>query len=160
MMRRTLIVGAALMLAAGAAYAQRGPKWKCPGWPDCPRVAQPAAQVTAGPQVKKAGEIAYISGGVGKPEREQLHALEKEFNLKLVFTHADGKFVAAVRVVVSDAKGRKLLEHVADGPLFMARLPAGEYSIAATFAGSTQTQKVEVAANRLRTEQLRWKGSS
>jgi hypothetical protein len=42
----------------------------------------------------------------------------------------------------------------------MARLPAGEYSIAATFAGNTQTRKVEVAANRLRTEQLRWKGSS
>jgi hypothetical protein len=113
-----------------------------------------------GPRVKKVGEITYLSGGVGKPEREQLQALEKEFNLKLVFTQVDGKFVAAVRVVVSDATGRKLLEHVADGPLFMARLPAGEYSIAATFAGSTQTRKVDVAANRLRTEQLRWKGTS
>jgi len=137
MMRRVLIVGVVLTLVAGVAHAQ----------------------LTVGPQVKKAGEIAYISGGVGKPEREQLQALEKEFNLKLVFAQANGKYVANVRVVVSDAKGRKLLEHVANGPFFMARLPAGEYSIAATFAGSTQTRKVEVAANRLRTEILHWSGT-
>lgn len=160
MMRRVFMVGIALMLATGAAHAQRGPKMKCPGHPDCPRMAEPKAQGTVGPQVKKAGEITYLSGGVGKPEREQLGVLEKEFNLKLVFTQADGKYLASVKVVVSDAKGRKLLEHVADGPFFMARLPAGEYSIAATFAGNTQTRKVEVAGNGLRTEQLRWSKAS
>jgi hypothetical protein len=148
------------MLAAGAAHAQRGPKGKCPGHPDCPRMAEQKAPATAGLQVRKAGEISYLSGGVGKPEREQLRAMEKEFNLKLVFTLADGKFVASVRVVVSDAKGRKLLEHVADGPYFMARLPAGQYSIAATYAGNSQTRKIEVAGGRLRSEQFRWSGSS
>lgn len=159
-MERALIVAAVLLLAAGAAHAQRGPKMKCPGHPDCPRMAEPKAQDTAGPRVRKAGEITYLSGGVGKPEREQLQALEKEFNLKLVFTQADGKYLAGVKVVVSDAKGGKLLEHVADGPFFMARLPAGEYSIAATVAGETQTRKVEVTGNRLRIEQLRWSKAS
>ena len=160
MMRRTIVVGTALLLAAGAAHAQRGPKGRCPGYPDCPRMAEQKAQSTAGPQVKKAGEISYLSGGVGKPEREQLRALEKDFNLKLVFSAADGKYVANVRIVVSDAKGRKLLEHVADGPFFMARMPAGEYSVAATFAGKTQTRKIGVAANRLHTEHLRWGGTA
>lgn len=144
------------MLAAGAAHAQRGPKGKCPGYPDCPRMAEQKAPATAGLQVKKAGEISYVSGGVGKPEREQLRALEKEFNLKLVFAAAEGKYVANVMVVVSDSKGRKLLEHVADGPIFMARLPAGEYSVAAKFAGKSQGRKIKVTADRLRTEVLRW----
>ena len=160
MMWRIFIVGVALLLAAGAAHAQSGPKGRCPGYPDCPRMAEQKAQSTAGPQVKKAGEISYLSGGVGKPEREQLRALEKDFNLKLVFSMADGKYVANVKIVVSDAKGRKLLEHVADGPFFMARLPAGEYSVAATFAGKTQTRKIGVAANRLHTEHLRWGGTA
>jgi hypothetical protein len=160
MMWRIFIVGVALLLAAGAAHAQSGPKGRCPGYPDCPRMAEQRAQSMAGPQVKKAGEISYLSGGVGKPEREQLRALEKDFNLKLVFSAADGKYVANVRIVVSDAKGRKLLEHVADGPFFMARMPAGEYSVAATFAGKTQTRKIGVAANRLHTEHLRWGGTA
>ena len=160
MIRRTIVVGTALLLAAGAAHAQRGPKGRCPGYPDCPRMAEQKAQSTAGPQVKKAGEISYLSGGVGKPEREQLRALEKDFNLKLVFSMADGKYVANVKIVVSDAKGRKLLEHVADGPFFMARLPASEYSVAATFAGKTQTRKIGFAANGLHTEHLRWGGTA
>jgi len=77
-----------------------------------------------------------------------------------VFTRADGKYLANVRVVLSDAKGRKLLEHVADGPFFMASLPAGQYSVAATLGGTAQTRNVEVAGNRLRTELLRWSGAS
>jgi hypothetical protein len=133
MIGRILIVGAAMLLAAGAAHAQA---------------------------VRKAGDITYLSGGVGKPEREQIKALEKDFNLKLVFSVADGKFLANVRVVVSDAQGRKLLEHVADGPFFLARLPAGEYSVAATFGGKTQTRRIKVTAGRLHTEHLRWSGSS
>jgi len=160
MMWRIFIVGVALLLAAGAAHAQRGPKGRCPGYPDCPRMAEQRVQSMPGPQVKKAGEISFVSGGVGKPEREQLGALEKDFNLKLVFSAADGKYVANVKIVVSDAKGRKLLEHVADGPFFMARMPAGEYSVAATFAGKTQTRKIGVAANRLQTEHLRWSGTA
>jgi hypothetical protein len=162
MLRRMLIVSAALVLAAGTAHAQRGPKGKCPGHPDCPRVAaqrdqSAAPPATATPAVRKAGEISYLTGGVGKPEREQLKALEKDFNLKLVFSEADGKFLANVRVVVSDAKGRKLLEDVADGPFFLARMPAGEYRVAATFAGKAQTRNIQVVAGRLHTEHLRWK---
>jgi hypothetical protein len=133
MIGRILIVGAAMLLAAGAAHAQA---------------------------VRKAGDITYLSGGVGKPEREQLHALEKDFNLKLVLVVADGRYLASVKVVLSDAKGRQLVEHVTDGPFFLARLPAGEYTIAATHAGKTQTRKVAVAAGRLRTEHLRWSGAS
>jgi hypothetical protein len=133
MIGRILIVGAAMLLATGAAHAQA---------------------------VRKAGDISYLSGGVGKPEREQFKALEKNFNLKLVFAVADGKFLANVRVVVSDAQGRKLLEHVADGPFFLARLPAGEYSVAATIGGKTQTRRIKVTAGRLHTEHLRWSGSS
>ena len=160
MRRRTFIVGAALLVLPIAAHAQRAPKETCPGCPMSPGVVGQKAQSTAALQVKKAGEISYLSGGVGKPEREQLRALEKDFNLKLVFSAADGKYVANVKIVVSDAKGRKLLEHVADGPFFMARLPAGEYSVAATFAGKTQTRKIGVAANRLHTEHLRWGGTA
>ena len=55
MMRRTFVVGIALLLAAGAARAQRGPKGTCPGCPMSPGVIEQKAQSTAALQVKKAG---------------------------------------------------------------------------------------------------------
>lgn len=132
---------------------------------DAPRRAQPCCPMGAAagqapgsyePKVIRSGEIAYLSGGIGETEQEQLRAREKEFNLKLVFSLVQGNYVADVDVVVSDAKGRKLVEHLAEGPFFMVKLPAGQYTVAATYEGKTVTRKVKVAAGGLRTEYLRW----
>ena len=103
-----------------------------------------------------AGRTTYISGGIGETEQEQLVAREKEFNLKLVFSLIEGNYVADVGVVVTDAKGRKIAEHVAEGPFFMARLPAGDYQISATYDGKSVFRKTRITANRLRTEYFRW----
>lgn len=100
--------------------------------------------------------IAYVSGGIGEDSQERLAAREREFNLKLVFTLVEGNYVADVNVTVSNAGGSNIVEHVADGPFFMAKLPAGLYSVTATYEGRTVTRKVKVAAERLRTEYLRW----
>jgi hypothetical protein len=105
---------------------------------------------------KGAGEVVYIAGGIGNAEQVQLAAREKEFNLKVVFTLIEGNYLADVNVAVTDAKGRKVIEHLAGGPLFLAALPAGEYQVAATFRGKTVNRKIRVAANRLRTEYFRW----
>lgn len=103
-----------------------------------------------------AGAISFVSGGIGEAEQQQLRAREGEYNLKLVFTLTEGNYLADVNVVVSDAKGGKLVEHQAGGPFFMVKLPAGQYSVAATYDGKTVTRKVTVGARGLRTEYLRW----
>jgi hypothetical protein len=58
--------------------------------------------------------------------------------------------------VLTGAKGRKIVERVADGPFFMARLPDGQYTVAATYRGKTVTRTVAVSEKRLHTEYLRW----
>lgn len=100
--------------------------------------------------------ITYISGGIGDAEQQQLAAREQEFSLKLVFSLTAGNYLTDVTVVVSDAKGRKIIEHVAEGPFFMARLPAGEYQVAVTHDGRTLNRKTRIAGHRLRTEHFRW----
>jgi hypothetical protein len=114
-----------------------------------------SAGVAALPAAGAQAEIAYVSGGVGKSEQQALKAREKEFNLKLVFTLVTGNFVSNVRVAIQDAKGKTLIEHTTGGPLFMARLPAGSYSVNATFRGKTETRKVKTG-ERLHTEYWRW----
>ena len=97
----------------------------------------------------------FVSGGVGASSQEDLKAREREFNLKLVFTLVEGNYVADVNVAIRDAGGRTVLEHEAPGPLFMAKLPSGTYTVSATYEGRTQSRKVSIG-ERLRTEQFRW----
>ncbi len=101
------------------------------------------------------GDVAHVSGGIGIAEQQALKAREKEFNLKLVFTLVEGNYVSDVRITVRDAKGRTMIEHTAGGPFFMARLPAGSYTVNAAFRNKTVTREVKVG-ERLRTEYLRW----
>lgn len=99
--------------------------------------------------------VSFVSGGVALDSRERLQAQEKEFNLKLVFTLVEGNYLADISVAVKDAAGKTLVEHVADGPFFMAKMPAGAYAVTVGNNGQTQTRKVKVG-DRLRTEYFRW----
>ena len=115
-----------------------------------------AAQGADAPRAPGAGEAIFASGGIGDTELARLAALEKAYNLKLVFSLLEGNYVADVRVVIRGAAGGKAYEHFAEGPLLLARLPAGQYEVAATYEGRTLTRRVKVVDNRLRTEYLRW----
>ena len=109
-----------------------------------------------GPGVNSANGAIFISGGIGETEQAQLAARESEFNLKLVFSLVEGNYVADVGVFVRDSRGAIVVEHFAGGPIFMARLPAGRYRLAATYDGKSLVREVSVSASRLRTEYLRW----
>ena len=149
-----LVLAATQAMAADGRGWRRGPGPNCPG---CVQPGSPAGTAAAGPAVlQRAGDVTYIAGGIGETEQEQLAAREKEFNLKLVFSLVQGNYVADVGVVVSGPKGGRVVEHFARGPIFMAKLPAGQYAIAATYEGRTVTRKVAVSDGRLRTEYFRW----
>lgn len=51
---------------------------------------------------------------------------------------------------------KDLVQHPAQGPLFMAKLPAGAYTANASFRDQSQTRKFQVRLGRLHTEYLRW----
>lgn len=148
-----LAFAATLAWGADARGGRRGPGPNCPG---CVQLGSSAGTIEAGPAVQRAGDVTYISGGIGETEQERMIAREKEFNLELVFSLVQGNYVADVNVVVSDAKGGKVVEDFVRGPFFMARLPAGQFTVAATYEGKTVTRKVAVSEGKLRTEYLRW----
>lgn len=112
--------------------------------------------VLALPAPASAAEISYLSGGIGVAEQEALVAREKDFNLKLVFTLVEGNYLADVGVQVKDGAGETLIEHIAGGPFFLARLAPGRYTVSATREGRSITRKVLVGPAGLRTEYFRW----
>jgi hypothetical protein len=100
--------------------------------------------------------ITFVSGGIGLDAQEKLQAQSRDYNLRLVFTLAEGNYLADVNVALTDARGKRLLEHTADGPFFMAKLPAGQYTVTATYGGNTQTRRVSVGTRGLSTVHMRW----
>jgi hypothetical protein len=106
--------------------------------------------------VQTAGSVTYVSGGVGAESIDQLTALSRDFNLKLVFALNSGAYVSDVNVAIADAAGRPMLNATSSGPWFLTKLPAGNYRIAATFAGTSVIRQVVVDAARLSTIDMRW----
>lgn len=97
----------------------------------------------------------WLSGGIGVDEMQRFNARAAEYNLKLVFTLKEGNYVSDVAVIVKDKAGSIVLAFTAPGPLALAKLPRGPYTVEATYEGRTQVRKVDVR-ERLRTEYLRW----
>lgn len=102
-------------------------------------------------------ETAVLAGGVGDDELQVLRAREKEFNLKLVFSLVQGNYLADVDVVVVNERGATILERLNTGPILLALLPAGDYTIIVSHDGKAVSRKVRIATRRLRTEHVvRW----
>jgi len=118
----------------------------------------PVAYTADEEAVRSNGGISYVSGGVGAASTDRLSALAKDFNLKLVFALKSGDYVSGVDVTIADAAGKTLLKVKSEGPWFLTRLPAGNFKIAATLDGKTETRTVAVGAEKLRTVDFRWVG--
>lgn len=113
----------------------------------------------SGLEEKTSGDIRYLSGGIGQEEAQAMREAARRYNLAMTFTIGTGQFVSDVKVVVKNKGGNVVLDTVSDGPMLLANLPPGPYTVEATFEGKTQTRKVTVAQNKHRQLILRWPGS-
>jgi len=104
----------------------------------------------------RAAEVPYISGGVGADEREELLAKEKEYNLKIVVAEKSGDYLADVKIVVESARKERVLDTKMDGPILLAGLVPGTYTVRATSDGETITRTATIPAQGLRQVDFRW----
>ena len=107
-------------------------------------------------KVVMVGNVSYVSGGIGEESRERLKAFSAAFNLKLVLAMKTGEYIGDVQVSIAEKGGKELVQAVAEGPVFMANLPAGSYVVTATAEGQTQRQVVTVSKGKLGTMHFRW----
>jgi hypothetical protein len=107
----------------------------------------------------RAAEVPHISGGAGADAREELLAKEKEYNLKIVVAEKSGDYLAGVKVVIESARKEQVLDTTMEGPILLAKLAPGTYTIRATSDGQTLTQTVTIPAQGLRQADFRWANS-
>jgi hypothetical protein len=104
----------------------------------------------------RAADVPYISGGAGADAREELLAKEKEYNLKIIAADKSGDYLAGVKVVIESVKKAQVLDTTMGGPILLAKLVPGTYTIRATSDGQTLTRTVTIPAQGLRQVDFRW----
>jgi hypothetical protein len=120
-------------------------------------LAVAAALPSPAVEVRRDGDVQWVSGGVGADEREEMVLALPDHNLKvLTAAEGSGAFLAAVQVTVRAADGRTLFAASLDGPWLFARLPPGRYALVATWEGRTQSRSFTIPATGRRELFLYW----
>ena len=99
-----------------------------------------------------------VNGGIGKEEAALMRAQASAYPLHLVFVRrADGaqEFVADVHLQIVDARGRTVVSGSA-GPIFLARLPNGHYTVTAEYRGQTHTRRIAVDGGKHQKVAIVW----
>lgn len=85
-------------------------------------------------------EALVWTGGIGIEERD---GAPKD-GTKLVFFVATGNFLSDVKVTVTDAAGKEIVNATSAGPWMILKLAPGSYDVSAEVAGQTQGGTIEV----------------
>ena len=109
----------------------------------------------------RGNEIAYINGGVSREEADALRNAASNFPLQLVFTRrgqpgANDEFVADASIAFFDDRGNRVAALDGQGPMFLARLPDGRYTLVVEHDGRRQTRQVDVRNGRTKIVNFLW----
>ncbi len=98
-----------------------------------------------------AGEVSYLTGGIGSSEAESMRAAAKDYALEIVFVQKLKQleeFISDVKVKIKDSQKNTVLDVITEGPFLLVNLPNGKYIITAEFNNDTKQQKVNIGAKK------------
>ena len=98
-----------------------------------------------------AGDVSYLTGGIGRSEAESMREAAKDYALEIVFVQKlkeQEEFIADVKVQIQDTQKNTVLDVTTEGPFLLVNLPNGKYVITAEFNSDTKQQKVNVGAKK------------
>ena len=93
--------------------------------------------------------VPFLNGGITKDEADAMRREAPRYPLEVTLarrgeTPGSNEFVADARLRVIDGSGRVLLERNDTGPIFLASLPDGAYTVEATYNGQAKSQRVQL----------------
>ena len=98
-----------------------------------------------------AGDVSYLTGGIGSSEAESMREVAKDYTLEIVFVQKLKQleeFISDVKVQIQDTQKNTVLDVITEGPFLLVNLPNGKYVITAEFNSDTKQQKVNVGAKK------------
>lgn len=80
----------------------------------------------------QAGDVKFITGGVGDEEMAQLRSVEQEYNLRALIASMSGEYLSELDISILDASGTQVAATNNAGPYFYANLKPGAYRMEIT----------------------------
>lgn len=111
------------------------------------------------PPIHKSGAVEYINGGVGSAQARAIEQASAHWPLTITYAEKDhkrGEFVVDVKTVVRDAKGDAVFSLGKSGPIVLAKLSPGDYTVDATLRGKTLSEKVQIKPGEPAKIELMW----
>lgn len=106
--------------------------------------------------VQHDNDIPYVSGGIGKEERDELAALSKQFNVHITLALQGGDFISDAFIEIINDKGETVLSQNAEGPQFLAALQPGTYTVRATWQDIIKERGITVKENSREKPHFYW----
>lgn len=112
-------------------------------------------------KIRRQNDITFVSGGVSDQEQKVMQSLSGKFNLKLTFaTEKQGKYLSDVRVHILDAQNNTLLDTLSAGPIFLADLDPGTYTVEASGFGQDYRETAKITDQKQAHLMFRWPESA
>lgn len=115
---------------------------------DIEEIAEPCTAEESEVEVQSQNEITFVSGGIGSCEAQEMRRLAGQYPLGLIFVQKNAmaeSFLASIPVEIIDAKGNPVLSTTSTGPILLAKLPPGRYTVKAKYNDIVKSQQVVVS---------------
>lgn len=107
---------------------------------------------------KSAQGIRYITGGISSDEVDAMRPYIAQFNLRVIFSEgASGRSITDVNVNLYDTEGKLVFRLVGAQPQILLNIPAGTYTILASYNGDKQRHKFSIGSDEHKKIILNWK---
>ncbi len=105
------------------------------------------------------GQVTYMTGGISREQQSAMKQAASRYSLELHFLVSGPAYVvpAYVPVTIEDRAGNVIFDASAYGPLMLAKLPDGRYTVSAQYAGKTETLDVRIRRGKRETLAFDWK---
>jgi hypothetical protein len=97
------------------------------------------------PPERSQGSVTYVSGGIGKDESDAMKQAASRYSLAIEMASPAGP-LADVKIDIRDQRGATVLNTISDGPILLANLPPGRYTVNATKNGASQQRDIVVGS--------------
>jgi hypothetical protein len=101
------------------------------------------------PAERNQGSVTYISGGIGKDESDAMKQAASRYSLAIEMASPASpraQYVADVKIDIRDQRGATVLSTISDGPMLLANLPPGRYTVTAAKGGTSQQRSIVVGS--------------